>query len=323
MSMIQDKNFPQPYEKCFLEVGDGHKVYVEKIGNPKGIPFIFLHGGPGSGCQNNHRSLFNLENSNVILFDQRGAGKSEPKRSLYKNTTQNLIADMEKIRKKFNIKKWSIVGGSWGSTLGLAYTEKYNESVEGLVLRSVFLGTNNNINWAFERAAKTFRPELWNKWIGLLDIEERKNPIEAYGKRLESSNIKISNSAALAWSLYESILSQISSDISFPKSFKDEIFINSSADPNTPFFEWHYIKNNFFLEDNELIKNAYKLNGIPGSIVQGRYDLLCPVINAYEIAAKWKTCDLIIVDEGAHSANSDPMREKLIKAINDLTNKLI
>jgi len=323
MSMIQDKNFPQPYEKCFLEVGDGHKVYVEKIGNPKGIPFIFLHGGPGSGCQNNHRSLFNLENSNVILFDQRGAGKSEPKRSLYKNTTQNLIADMEKIRKKFNIKKWSIVGGSWGSTLGLAYTEKYNESVEGLVLRSVFLGTNNNINWAFERAAKTFRPELWNKWIGLLDIEERKNPIEAYGKRLESSNIKISNSAALAWSLYESILSQISSDISFPKSFKDEIFINSSADPNTPFFEWHYIKNNFFLEDNELIKNAYKLNGIPGSIVQGRYDLLCPVINAYEIAAKWKTCDLIIVDEGAHSANSDPMREKLVKAINDLTNKLI
>ncbi|PPR17196.1 MAG: Proline iminopeptidase [Alphaproteobacteria bacterium MarineAlpha9_Bin3] len=323
MSMIQDKNFPQPYEKCFLEVGDGHKVYVEKIGNPKGIPFIFLHGGPGSGCQNNQRSLFNLENSNVILFDQRGAGKSEPKRSLYKNTTQNLIADMEEIRKKFNIKKWSIVGGSWGSTLGLAYTEKYRDSVEGLVLRSVFLGTDNNVNWAFEKAAKTFRPELWNKWIRLLDIEERKNPIEAYGKRLESSDIKISNSAALAWSLYESILSQLSSDILFPKSFMDEIFINSSADPNTPFFEWHYIKNNFFLEDNELIKNAYKLNGIPGSIVQGRYDLLCPVINAYEIAMKWKTCDLIIVDEGAHSANSDPMREKLVKAINDLTNKLI
>ena len=323
MSMIQDKNFPQPYEKCFLEVGDGHKVYVEKIGNPQGVPFVFLHGGPGSGCQNNHRSLFNLEASNVILFDQRGAGKSLPKRSLFKNTTQNLISDMEFIRKKFNIKRWSIVGGSWGSTLALAYAEKLNEYVEGLVLRSVFLGTSNNIKWAFEEAAKTFRPELWDKWLGLLDIEERKNPIESYGKRLESVDEKISNSAALAWSSYESILSQISSEIIFPKSFKDKVFMNSSAQPNTPYFEWHYIKNNFFLENDELITNAYKLNGIPGSIVQGRYDLLCPVINAYEIANQWKTCNLIIVDEGAHSANSDPMREQLVKAINHLTYKLI
>jgi len=323
MSMIQDKNFPQPYEKCFLEVGDGHKIYVEKVGNPKGIPFVFLHGGPGSGCQNSHRSLFNLNDSNVILFDQRGAGKSLPKRSLYKNTTQDLIADIEYIRKKFNINKWSIVGGSWGSTLGLAYSETFSEYVEGLVLRSVFLGTNYNISWAFEEAARTFRPELWNKWIGLLDIEEQKNPIKSFGKRLESSNKKISHSAALAWSLYESILSQVTSDIFFPKSFKDKIFINSSSDPNTPYFEWHYIKNNFFLEHDELIKNAYKLNGIPGSIVQGRYDLLCPVINAFEIATYWKSSNLIIVDEGAHSANSDPMREQLVKSINELTNKLI
>lgn len=323
MSMIQNKDFPQPYEKCFLEVGDGHKIYVEKIGNPKGVPFIFLHGGPGSGCQNNHRSLFNLENSNVILFDQRGAGKSIPKRSLYKNTTQSLIADIEFIRKKFNIKKWSIVGGSWGSTLGLAYCEKFNEYVEGLVLRSVFLGTDSNVSWAFEKAAKTFRPELWNKWVGLLDVEERKSPIKAYGKRLESVDKNISNSAALAWSYYESILSQISSDLIFPSSFKDKVFFNSTSDPNTPFFEWHYIKNNFFLEKDELIKNAHKLNGILGSIVQGRYDLLCPVTNAYEVAIKWKTCNLIIVDEGAHSANSNPMREQLVKAIKDLTNKLI
>ena len=185
MSMIQDNKFPQPYEKCFLEVGDGHEIYVEQLGNPKGIPFIFLHGGPGSGCQNSHRLLFNLETCRVILFDQRGAGKSLPKRSLYKNTTQMLMKDMEFIRNKFNIKKWSIVGGSWGSTLGLAYSENYPDSVEGLILRSVFLGTEDNITWAFEEAAKIFRPELWKKWTGLLDIKEQKKLILSYGKRLE------------------------------------------------------------------------------------------------------------------------------------------
>jgi proline iminopeptidase len=321
--MIQDTEFPQPYDKCFLEVGEGHKIYVEKLGDPKGIPFVFLHGGPGSGCQNNHRSLFNLENSNVILFDQRGSGKSLPKRSLYKNTTQALIADMEYIRTAFNIEKWSIVGGSWGSTLALAYAENLSQYVSGLILRSVFLGTRNNINWAFEKAAKIFRPELWKKWIDLLDDTEKQTPIKSYGRRLESKNKKISDSAALAWSLYESILSQISSDISFPNSFNDNIFENTTSEPNTPYFEWHYIKNNFFLEDDELIHNAHRLNGIPGSIVQGRYDLLCPVLNAYEVAAKWKNSNLIIVDEGAHSANSDPMRQELIKAINDLTIKLL
>jgi len=323
MSMIQDTEFPQPYEKCFLKVGDGHEIYVEQLGNPKGATFVFLHGGPGSGCQNNHRSLFDLKKCNVILFDQRGSGKSVPKRSLYKNTTQTLIGDMEYIRNTFNIKKWSIVGGSWGSTLALAYSENYSKYVSGLILRSVFLGTKNDITWAFEKAAQTFRPELWEKWIGLLETEENKNPIKSYGNRLESNDKKISYPAALAWSLYESMLSQVNSDISFPDSFDDKIFKNATSEPNTPYFEWHYIKNNFFLKDDELIKNAYKLNGIPGSIVQGRYDLLCPVINAYEVAAKWKNSNLIIVDEGAHSANSDPMRKELIKAINDLANKLI
>lgn len=323
MSMIQDHEFPQPYEKCFLKVGDGHKIYVEQIGNPHGIPFIFLHGGPGSGCQNGHRTLFDLKDCRVIMFDQRGAGKSLPRRSLHKNTTQALIDDIESIRKKFNIKKWSIVGGSWGSTLGLAYAEKYSEYVAGLILRSVFLGTRNNILWAFEQAARTFRPELWKKWVGLLDHNEQEDPIISYGKRLESSDNKISSSAALAWSLYESILSQINSSINFPDTFNDNIFINGASEPNTPYFEWHYIKNNFFLENNELVNNAYKLNGIPGSIVQGRYDLLCPVVNAFDIAVHWKNCNLIIVDEGAHSANSDPMQNILIRAISDLTNNLI
>ena len=323
MSMIQDNEFPKPYEKSFLEVGDGHKLYVEQLGNPKGIPFIFLHGGPGSGCQNSHRSLFNLKDSRVILFDQRGAGRSLPKRSLINNTTQSLISDMELLRNKFNIKKWVVVGGSWGSTLGLAYAEQYSEYVSGLILRSVFLGSIKNIIWAFENAAKYFRPELWYQWTKLLDEEEQHNPIRSYGKRLESKNKIISTSAALVWSLYETILSQINSNIiNLPSSFNDKFFNNNAHDPNTPYFEWHYIKNNFFLKDNELIHNAFKLNNIPGSIIQGRYDLLCPPINAYKIAKNWKSGNLIIVDEGAHSANSDPMRTILVRAIQDITIKL-
>ena len=323
MSMIQDKEFPQPYEKCFIDVGDGHKLYVEQIGNPNGVPFIFLHGGPGSGCQNNHRTLFNYKHNRIILYDQRGAGRSLPKRSLINNTTQALIADMEIIRKKFNINKWAVVGGSWGSTLGLAYAEQYSEYVSGLILRSVFLGSKNNIIWAFEKAAKIFRPELFYQWTQLLDKQERNEPMHSYGKRLESKNNIIAKSTALVWASYETILSQINSNnINLPNSFKDKFFKNNVHDPNTPYFEWHYIKNNFFLKDNELVNNAYKLNSIPGSIIQGRYDLLCPPINAYQIAEKWESADLIIVDEGAHSANSDPMRTTLVNAIKDLAIKL-
>ena len=323
MSMIQDKEFPQPYEKSYLDVGDGHQLYVEQIGNPNGIPFVFLHGGPGSGCQNNHRTLFNYKDNRIILFDQRGAGRSLPKRSLNNNTTQALISDMEIIRKKLNIKKWAVVGGSWGSTLGLAYAESYREYVSGLILRSVFLGSKKNIIWAFEKAAKIFRPELFYQWMMLLNKEERVDPIFSYGKRLESKNNMISNSAALVWATYETILSQINSnDINLPSSFNDNFFKNSAHEPNTPYFEWHYVKNNFFLKENELIDNAFKLNNIPGSIIQGRYDLLCPPTNAYQIAKVWKSGELIIVDEGAHSANSDPMRSVLVNAIKGLAIKL-
>ena len=323
MSMIQDKEFSQPYEKFYLDVGDGHQLYVELLGNPKGVPFIFLHGGPGSGCQNNHRTLFNFKDNMIILFDQRGAGRSLPKRSLINNTTQALISDMEIIRKKLNIKKWAVVGGSWGSTLGLAYAEQYSDYVNGLILRSVFLGSKDNISWAFENAAKIFRPHLFSQWSMLLNKEEQNDPMHSYGKRLESKDNMIAASAALVWGTYETILSQINSNnLSLPSSFNDDFFKNNKHEPNTPYFEWHYIKNNFFLKDNELIDNAYKLNKIPGSIIQGRYDLLCPPINAYQIAKKWQSGELIIVDEGAHTANSDPMRSVLVNAIKDLAIKL-
>ncbi len=325
MSMIQDNNFPVPYETSFIKTDDEHELYIEQLGNSEGIPIIFLHGGPGSGCQNHHRNLFDLESCRIIFLDQRGAGKSLPKRSLNNNTTGFLIKDIELVRKKLNIKKWVVVGGSWGSTLGIAYAEEYNQYVNGLVLRSVFLGTKTEIEWAFSNAAKLFRPEIWNSWENLVRTEDANMvPINFYGSSLESEDKFISEMAAHVWANYESILSQIESTKNkIPKSFNDKYLNNSSVKPNTPYFEWHYIKNNFFLEDGQLLNNAHKLNGIPGAIIQGRYDLLCPPVNAFNIAEIWKDSELLLVEEGGHSANSGPMRDALIDEISKLITKLL
>jgi len=325
MAMIQDNNFPVPYETSYVKTDDEHELYMEQIGNPEGIPIIFLHGGPGSGCQIHHRNLFNLDSSRIIFLDQRGAGKSLPKRSLTNNTTSYLIKDIELIRKKLNIKKWIVVGGSWGSTLGIAYAEEYSQYVNGLILRSIFLGTKDEIEWAFTNAAKLFRPEIWDSWKNLAITEDASMiPINFYGSKLESEDKFVSEVAAHVWSNYESILSQIeSTENKIPKSFYDKHFNNSSIKPNTPYFEWHYIKNKFFLEDDKLLNNAHKLNGIPGTIIQGRYDLLCPPVNAFNLAEIWKDSKLLLVEEGGHSANSGPMREALTGAISKLITKLL
>ena len=300
-----------------------HTIYFEEYGNPKGISVLFLHGGPGSGCNDNQKALFDYKKFRVIFLDQRGAGKSVPKGSVKNNTTLLLINDIELVRKYLKIESWIVVGGSWGATLAVAYAEIYNTKVEAMILRSLFLGTKKEVDWAFFEAPMSFRPQLFYEINYILNQKKLVNPIYVLGPMLENKDKKIKSLAAHLWLAYESNLSTIKFNYKNLDDIKFNIGKKETKLPNTPFIEWHYIKNNFFLEQDELIKNAYKLNGIPGSIVQGRYDLLCPVINAYEIAAKWKNSNLIIVDEGAHSANSDPMRSELIKAINDLTNKLI
>ena len=325
MSMIQDNNFPKPYKSSYIKTNDGHDLYYELVGNPTGLPIVFLHGGPGSGFQKSHRDLFDLNKSNVVFFDQRGAGRSKPKRSLKNNSTDYLVEDLELIRKKLNIEKWLVVGGSWGSTLALAYAQKYKKYINGIVIRSVFLGTKDEILWAFTNAAKLFRPELWDWWENLVNKEiNNMDPLYFYGNRLESREKFDAESAAIVWSIYESILSQIEGEnIELPKSFNKKYFMNNTLKPNTPYFEWHYIKNNFFLDYKKLINNAYKLNGIPGRIIQGRYDLLCPPTNAFDISEKWKDSVLYIVDDAGHSANSDPMRQTLIAAIKELVDENI
>ena len=323
MSMIQDNDFPQAYESSYIKTLDGHKIYYEIVGNPEGTPVIFLHGGPGSGCQKNQRDLFNLEKVKVIFVDQRGAGKSLPKRSLNNNTTNNIISDIEIIRNKLDIDKWLVVGGSWGSTLALAYAQKHKKRVIGIIIRSIFLGSKDEIRWAFNRSAKLFRPELWESWINIAKkYDSDMDPLKFYGNKLESEDTDEAEVSSIIWSIYESTLSQIDGDTnSIPKNFDKKILQMYNIKPNTPYFEWHYIKNNFFMENNQLLKNADKLNGIPGKIVQGRYDLLCPPINAYNISKKWKDAELIIVEDAAHSANSGALRKSLINAINDMVDK--
>ena len=322
MSMIQDKNYPKSYESEYLKVGDNHRIFFEQLGCPDGLPILFLHGGPGSGCQHGHRLLFKQNNIRLILLDQRGAGRSKPKSSLISNTTKHLIADIELIRKKLNINKWIIVGGSWGSTLGLAYSENFPDRVKGLIIRSVFLGTQSEIEWAFTKAAQKFRPDLWEKWINLLPDIERINPLLAFGKRLESTNPSIYLPAAKAWSDYETSLSVLQTEEKFITSLENYNCNDIKSGPNTPYFEWHYIKNNFFLKTNELLENAKYLKGIPGYIVQGRYDLLCPPIMAQSLSSVWKESVVEMVEEGGHSANSGPMRSALEKSITSMINQL-
>jgi len=323
MSMIQDNDFPQAYESSFIKTLDGHQIYYEIVGNPDGIPVIFLHGGPGSGCQKSQRDLFNLDKVKVIFVDQRGAGKSLPKRSLKNNTTFNIISDLELIRKKLDIDKWLVVGGSWGSTLALAYAQKHKETVTGIIIRSIFLGTKDEIHWAFSKSARLFRPELWEAWTNIAKNNEYNiDPLNFYGNKLESEDSDEAEVSSIIWSIYESTLSQIEGDAkAIPENFDKNILQSNKIKPNTPYFEWHYIKNNFFMENNLLLDNAYKLNGIPGKIVQGRYDLLCPPINAYNLSKKWKDVELIIVEDAAHTANSGALRKSLINAINILVDK--
>ena len=211
MSQRPHDLFPplRPISNKYLEVGDGHTLYLETFGNPKGIPAIFLHGGPGSGCNPDQARLFNPDNYHVILLDQRGSGRSTPKRSLENNTTQCLISDIEVVRETLSIEKWVVVGGSWGSTLGLAYAQQHPERVYGLVLRAIFLGTSEETEWAFGVGPRTFYPDLWAKFIQLVPEGERHNPIPTFGKRLENADPKIHIPASQNWGQFERILSSL------------------------------------------------------------------------------------------------------------------
>lgn len=303
-------NLPEMYN---LDVGDENSIYIEISGKKNGIPVLFLHGGPGGHCRSEHHGLFDPEIFKSIIYDQRGCGKSKPYRVLKGNHTQNLILDIEKIRNFLKIDKFLIVGGSWGATLALCYSIAYPKHVRGIVLRSVFLGTMKEIDWAFINAPKIFAPELYKMFISYLSNDEQKNPISSYSKKIHSEN---SHFHSWIWHDYERILSQINPENHI---FEDRNLIEArNGLPNSPFMETHYIKNSFFLENDYIINNIEKISNIPGFIVQGRYDLICPPMNAYSLMSKWKSAKLKLINTAGHSSSDEGIMDNLFRALKEI-----
>jgi proline iminopeptidase len=298
-----------------IDAGDGHWLYVEEIGRRGGAPAVFLHGGPGSGAQHAHRLVFDPARHHAILFDQRGAGRSHPYLSLHANTTNALVGDLEAIRAHFGFERWLVVGGSWGSTLALAYAEAHPERVAGLVLRAVFLGTRQEVDWAFVKGPQVFRLDLFEDWLAPLDRRERLDPLAAYLERLADPDPARHIPAAHAWHAYERALSELQP----ARSRLPAPLPTSLPLPPTPFVEAHYIRNDFFLAPSQLLRNAGRLKGIPGAIIQGRYDLLCPPNAAYALAQSWPDCKLTIMEAVGHAMSEPGVVEAMRDALLGLT----
>ncbi|MCH9808926.1 MAG: prolyl aminopeptidase [Alphaproteobacteria bacterium] len=308
----------RPFDAIMLDVGDGHWLYVEEVGRKGGVPALFLHGGPGSGSQHAHRALFDSQNNHAILFDQRGSGRSHPYLARNANTLAHQIADIERIREFYGIEKWIVTGGSWGSTLALAYAQSHPERVSALALRAIFLGTKSEVDWAFIDGPKKFRPELYRAFVSALPEAERSDPLAAYLKRLHSPDPNIHTPAANVWNQYERALSVLE-----PGQLKLPDLRDAPARlPPTPIMEAHYIANDFFLEQDQLVANVHKLKGIPGIIVQGRYDLLCPPTAADSICQGWTDCELKIIDRAGHAISEAGVMEELQTALAKFTAKL-
>lgn len=302
-----------------LPVGDGHEIYVETSGAIDGTPIVFLHGGPGSGCQTAHRRLF-PEDAYLMMFDQRGAGRSLPKRSRADNTTDHLIADMERLRAHFGIDKWIVVGGSWGATLALAYAQRHPRHVLGLVMRSVFLGTRAELETAFRTNLAMFYPTLHDDFLALLPEGERRNPLSAYWAHILGEDAQNSRRFALAWHDAERILSEIAPAY----ATLDPLRLNDPelALPASPFMEAHYFSHDCFLKDRPILENATALAGLPGVIIQARYDLLCPPATSHRLSERWSDVEVRFSDRAGHSLSDGETVMAMQVAIADMIGRV-
>lgn len=297
-----------------LDVGDGHEIYVERIGRRDGIPVIYLHGGPGSGCQIAHREMFDPDVFSAVLFDQRGAGRSRPWLGLNANTTAHLVADIERIREFCRFERMIVVGGSWGSTLATAYAEAHPARVAGIVLRAVFLGTPEEVDWAFLSGPRRFKPELYEQFTGRLPARERHAPLEAYYRRLLHPDPAVQVPAAWAWHYYERALSElVPSATAIPETLR-----SSGRPPPTSVMEAHYLAHDCFLRPDQLIADAGRLAGIPGTIVQSRYDLLCPPVSAFRLHMAWPGSELAFIEAAGHAMSEPGVRDAMRSALERL-----
>ena len=310
--------FPKisPFGDGMLSLDGGHEMYWEQSGNPDGFPVVFLHGGPGAGANAAHRRFFDPKFYRIVIFDQRGAGRSKPFAELNQNTTRHLIEDIESLRRHLGIERWLIFGGSWGSTLALAYGAAYPEHTAGYVLRGIFLGTTAELDW-FLNGIRTVFPEAWKAFSGFLPEDEQGDIIDAYFRRLTDPNPKVHLPAAEAWNRYETSCSVLLTD--FKNSSPSGGGAGSLALAR---IEAHYFKNGMFLDDGYLMDNIDKFQDVPAVIVQGRYDMICPIVTADKLAARWPKADYVIVPNAGHSAMETGIRQALVKATEKLKKTL-
>jgi proline iminopeptidase len=302
----------EPYDHGMLAVDDDHRLYWEQSGNPEGVPVLFLHGGPGAGAGAVHRRFFDPKHYRIVIFDQRGAGRSEPNGELAHNTTPHLIDDIETLRRKFGIARWHVFGGSWGSTLAMAYAEAHPDRVLSLVLRGIFLCRRSEINW-FLYGMRTMAPEPWRAFAGFLPPNERSDLLGNYYRRLKDPDPNVHMPAARAWSQYEGSCMTLMPSPETVAAFREDRLAKGLAR-----LEAHYFSHDIFLPENSLLDNLDRIRRIPAAIVQGRYDLICPIVTADELTQAWPEAQYTIVPDAGHSAMEEGIRTALIGATNKM-----
>jgi len=302
----------EPFRTGRLRVSDLHELHFEECGSPSGKPVVFLHGGPGGGTSEKMRRFFHPEKYRIVLFDQRGSGKSTPYASLEENTTWDLVADTERLREHLGIAKWQVFGGSWGSTLALAYAERHPERVTELVLRGIFLLRRKEIEWFYQEGASILFPDAWEPYLAHIPEAERGDLVAAYHRRLTSDDPAVRLAAAKIWSGWEGATSKLLPDATFTGHYEEDEFALAFAR-----IEAHYFQNRGFFEvDDQLLRDVGRIRHIPGVIVQGRYDVVCPIFSAWALHRAWPEAELIVTPDSGHSA-FEPGNSRALVAATD------
>jgi proline iminopeptidase len=308
----------EPFASGMLDVGDGHRIYWEMCGNPSGKAAVFLHGGPGSGCSAAHRRLFDPKKYCVMLFDQRGCGRSMPHAGLEANTTWHLVSDMEALRKLFGVEQWLVFGGSWGSTLALAYAQTHPAHVSELIVRGIFCVRRSELHWYYQDGASSLFPDLWEKFLAPIPRDERHDLIAAYHRRLTGDDEAVKLVAAQAWSTWEGGTINLLPNDEMMDAHQSSFYALAFAR-----IENHYFTHGGFFEEGQLIRDASRLRDIPGVIIQGRYDVVTPATTAWDLHRAWPEADFRMVEGAGHAFNEPGIMHELIQATNRFVGKFI
>ena len=299
----------EPYEHGMLDVGDGHRIYWERVGTPGATPAVFLHGGPGGGCSAFHRRLFDPARYDVLLFDQRGCGRSTPHASLDANTTWHLVADIERLREMVGAERWVVFGGSWGSTLALAYSETHAARVSALIVRGIYTLTKAELDWYYQFGVSEMFPDKWEAFLAPIPQAERGDMMQAYRRRLVGDDKAVQMEAARAWSLWEGQTITLLPDEKLKAEFGEDEYAIAFAR-----IENHYFVHAGWLDEGQLLRDARKLKGIPGVIVHGRYDMPCPARIAWQLAKAWPEAEFHLIEGAGHAASEPGILDRLIRA---------